>query len=87
MVTAAAPIPRRFTYPSEFFVTLATLIFTILVVHATYVAWIRPNGDALIAAEQARMRADPNFVPEPRSSSSSTLRSRKPRSSTSCGRS
>jgi hypothetical protein len=45
-------------------VTLAALIFTVLVVHATYVAWIRPNGDALIAAEQARMRADPNFVPE-----------------------
>jgi biopolymer transport protein ExbB/TolQ len=64
MVTAAAPIPRRFTYPSEFFVTLIALIFTILVVHATYVAWIRPNGDAIIAAEQARMRADPDFVPE-----------------------
>ena len=40
------------------------LIFTILVVHATYVAWIRPNGDAIIAAEQARMRGDPNYVPK-----------------------
>ena len=29
MVTAAAPLPRRFHYPSEFFVTLIALIFTI----------------------------------------------------------
>ena len=65
MVPAAVPAPsRRFHPPREFWVTLAALIFTVLVVHATYVAWIRPNGDALVAAEQARMRADPNFVPE-----------------------
>src|SRR5688572_1368667 len=65
MVTATAPLPsRRFQYPSEFFVTVIALVFTILVVHATYVAWIRPNGDAIIAAEQAAMRADPNYVPE-----------------------
>jgi len=66
MVTATAPAPstRRFHYPSEFFVTMFALVFTILVVHATYVAWIKPNGDALVAAEQARMRADPDFVPE-----------------------
>jgi biopolymer transport protein ExbB/TolQ len=63
MVTAAAPIPRRISYPSEFVVTLAALIFTVLVVHATYVAWIQPNGDAIVAAEQARMHSDPNFVP------------------------
>ena len=63
MVTATAPLPpRRFQYPSEFFVTIVALIFTILVVHATYVAWIRPIGDAMIAAEQAGMRADPNYV-------------------------
>lgn len=64
MVTAAAPIPRRFSYPSEFFVTLGALIFTILVVHATYVAWVRPSGDTIIAAEVARMHSDPNYVPE-----------------------
>jgi biopolymer transport protein ExbB/TolQ len=65
MVTATAPVPtRRFQYPNEFFVTLAALIFTVLVVHATYVAWIRPNGDAIVAAEQARMRVDPDYVPE-----------------------
>jgi biopolymer transport protein ExbB/TolQ len=65
MVTAAAPAPsRRFQYPSEFWVTLGALIFTVLLVHATYVAWIRPNGDAIIAAEQQRMHTDPNYVPE-----------------------
>jgi biopolymer transport protein ExbB/TolQ len=64
MVTATAPIQRRFNYPSEFFVTLIALIVTVLVVHAAYVAWIRPNGDAIIQAEQARMRTDPNYVPE-----------------------
>jgi biopolymer transport protein ExbB/TolQ len=64
MVTAAAPIPRRFTYPSEFWVTLGALIFTVLLVHATYVAWVRPSGDTIIAAEQARMHSDPNYVPE-----------------------
>jgi biopolymer transport protein ExbB/TolQ len=64
MVTAAAPVPRRFHYPSEFFVTLIALIGVVLFVHATYVAWIRPNGDAIIAAEQQRMRTDPNYVPE-----------------------
>src|SRR6185436_19666947 len=64
MVTAVAPVPRRISYPSEFFVTLIALIFTVLVVHATYVAWITPKGDAIVAAEQARMHADPNFVPD-----------------------
>jgi biopolymer transport protein ExbB/TolQ len=65
MVTAAAPIPpRRFHYPSEFWVTLFALILTVLMVHATYVAWVRPTGDGIIAAEQQRMRSDPNYVPE-----------------------
>jgi biopolymer transport protein ExbB/TolQ len=65
MVTAAATAPsRRFQYPSEFWVTLGALIFTVLLVHATYVAWIRPSGDSIIAAEQQRMHTDPNYVPE-----------------------
>jgi biopolymer transport protein ExbB/TolQ len=65
MVTATAPLPpRRFQYPSEFFVTLIALVITVLGVHATYVAWIRPNGDEIIAAEQARMKVDPDYVPQ-----------------------
>lgn len=65
MVTATAPLPpRRFQYPSEFFVTLLALIVTVLGVHAAYVAWIRPAGSEIIAAEQARMKIDPDYVPE-----------------------
>ncbi|HEY5756602.1 MAG TPA: MotA/TolQ/ExbB proton channel family protein [Steroidobacter sp.] len=67
MVTAAAPAPRsarKVSYPSEFFVTLAMLIATIVVVHALYVSWIKPTGDELVAQEQARMKADKDYVPE-----------------------
>lgn len=65
MVTATAPMPaRRFQYPSEFFVTLFALIVTVLTVHASYVAWIRPAGAEIIAAELARMKVDPDYVPE-----------------------
>jgi biopolymer transport protein ExbB/TolQ len=64
MVTAAISPPRRFHYPSEFAWTLFALIFTVLSVHATFVAWIRPQGQAIVAAEQARMRADPNYTPQ-----------------------
>lgn len=67
MVTAAAPAPRSTRtvhYPSEFFVTLFALIVTILVVHALYVSWIRPVGDEIVATEQARLKADPEYVPK-----------------------
>lgn len=67
MVTAAAPAPRsphQVQYPNEFFVTLLALIVTILVTHALYVSWIRPTGDELVATEQARLKADPEYVPQ-----------------------
>jgi biopolymer transport protein ExbB/TolQ len=67
MVTAAAPAPRSnrtVVNPSEFFVTLVMLIATIVVVHALYVSWITPTGDELVAQEQARMKADKDYVPE-----------------------
>jgi biopolymer transport protein ExbB/TolQ len=67
MVTAAAPAPRStrpVQYQSEFFVTLMALIVTILVVHALYVSWIRPTGDEIVAAEQAHLKADPQYVPK-----------------------
>jgi biopolymer transport protein ExbB/TolQ len=59
-----APTPRRFQYPSEFFVTLFALIFTIIVVHATYVAWIRPTGEAITQGELERMKEDRTYVPQ-----------------------
>ena len=67
MVTAAAPAPRssrRVQPPSEFYVTLFALIVTILVTHALYVSYVRPVGDEIIAAEQARLKADPEYVPK-----------------------
>ena len=67
MVTAAAPAPRsprQFQPQSEFFVTLVMLIATIVVVHGIYVSWVRPVGDELVAAEQARLKADTEYVPK-----------------------
>ncbi|MGH8176660.1 MAG: MotA/TolQ/ExbB proton channel family protein [Steroidobacter sp.] len=62
--TARAATPRRSHYPSEFFVTLFALIFTVIVIHATYVAWIRPQGEAITATELQRMKEDRSYVPE-----------------------
>lgn len=66
MVAAASPAPaaRRFTYPSEFLVTLFALIFTIIVVHATYVAWIRPQGAAITQMELEKMKENRSYVPQ-----------------------
>jgi len=67
MVTATAPMPpqpRRFQYPSEFTWTLFSLILTVLTIHAAYVAWIRPQGQAIVALEQAKQRADTNYTPQ-----------------------
>ena len=68
MVTAALsppPPPRRFQYPSEFTWTVFSLILTLLTIHAAYVAWIRPQGQALVAHEQQMLRADPNgYTPQ-----------------------
>jgi biopolymer transport protein ExbB/TolQ len=66
MVTAAAPAPRStrpVSYPSEFFVTVLALIVTILVTHALYVSWIYPTGDEIMATEQAKLKADKDYVP------------------------
>ena len=56
--------PRRFQYPSEFAWTLFALIFTIMTVHASYVAWIRPQGAAITAAELEHMKEDRTYVPQ-----------------------
>jgi biopolymer transport protein ExbB/TolQ len=66
MATTAAVYtpPRVHHYPNEFFVTLFALIFTIVTIHSAYVAWIRPRGTEVIAAEQARMKADKDYVPQ-----------------------
>jgi biopolymer transport protein ExbB/TolQ len=45
-------------------VTLFALIVTILVTHALYVSYVRPVGDEIVATEQARLKADPEYVPK-----------------------
>jgi biopolymer transport protein ExbB/TolQ len=52
------------SYPVEFVYQLASLIVAVIVVHAVYVAWVRPNADAILAEQTARMQADPNYVQE-----------------------
>lgn len=52
------------SYPVEFVYQLASLIVAVIVVHAVYVAWIRPNADAILAEQTARMQVDPNYVQE-----------------------
>jgi biopolymer transport protein ExbB/TolQ len=67
MATVAAPASSRRgtkSAPSEFVVTLCALIFTIVTVHATYVALIRPQGEAITQAELARMKEDRSYVPK-----------------------
>jgi biopolymer transport protein ExbB/TolQ len=67
MVTATANLPkprRRAQPPSEFAWTLFALIFTILSVHATYVAWIRPQGEAITQVELEHMKVDKTYVPK-----------------------
>jgi biopolymer transport protein ExbB/TolQ len=59
--TTSAP-SRRGQPPSEFAWTVFSLIFTIIMVHATYVSWIRPRGTEDAAAEVARARSDKEYV-------------------------
>ncbi|MDJ0840790.1 MAG: MotA/TolQ/ExbB proton channel family protein [Acidobacteriota bacterium] len=43
---------------------LAALFLSIILVHAAYVAWIRPEADHHMAEQIARMQADPNYIVE-----------------------
>ena len=49
---------------TEFVFQVFALIITIIVVHATYVAVIRPNASAFVDAQLAAQRADPDYVAE-----------------------
>jgi len=52
------------SYPVEFVYQLASLIVATIVVHAVYVAVIRPRADAILAEQAALMAADPDYVQE-----------------------
>jgi biopolymer transport protein ExbB/TolQ len=55
---------RRTQLPSEFAWTIFALIFTVIMVHATYVSWIRPRGTEDVAAEQQRARTEKDYIPK-----------------------
>ena len=54
----------RRQYPAEFLFQVVALIVAIIVVHALYVAVVRPKADAIFAEPAATMEADPEYVPQ-----------------------
>ena len=50
--------------PSEFLFSLFTLLAAVIVVHAIWVAIVRPNARAVMEAQSAAMQSDPDYVPE-----------------------
>jgi len=55
-------MPKR--YPVEFVYQALSLIVSVIVVHAFYVAVVRPRADALLAEQVAQMQIDPDYVQE-----------------------
>jgi len=51
-------------FPTEFVYQIFSLLIAIIVVHAIYVAVIRPDARAFLEQEAQAMQADPNYVPE-----------------------
>jgi len=49
--------------PSEFVYQLFALLISVIVVHAAYVGVIRPNAEAIMEQQQARVAAGEDFVP------------------------
>ncbi len=50
--------------PFEFVYQLFSLILSVIMVHAVYVAMVRPRAAAILEQMAVQMNADPNFVPE-----------------------
>ena len=50
--------------PNEFLFSIFTLLAATIVVHAFYVAVVRPNAQAVLTAQAEAMKADPDYVPE-----------------------
>lgn len=49
---------------AEFTYQLFALILAIIIVHAAYIGVVRPNADAFLSQQAARMAADPDHVQE-----------------------
>jgi biopolymer transport protein ExbB/TolQ len=52
------------SYPVEFVFQALSLLLSVIVVHAVYVAVVRPRAEAVLADQVARMQHDPDFVQE-----------------------
>jgi biopolymer transport protein ExbB/TolQ len=53
------------SYPVEFVYQTLALLVSAIVIHAVYIAVVRPNAAAVFAEQRASMQADPDFVPQP----------------------
>ena len=51
-------------YPNEFLYSIFTLLAAVIVVHAFYVAVVRPNAQGVLVAQAAAMKTDPDYVPQ-----------------------
>ena len=51
-------------YPTEFVYQLASLLISIILVHAIYVAVVRPRAEAVLAEQAAAIQEDPSHVQE-----------------------
>ncbi len=51
-------------YPVEFVYQALSLIVALIVVHAFYVAVVRPRADTVLAEQTAQMQSDPDYVQE-----------------------
>jgi biopolymer transport protein ExbB/TolQ len=52
------------SFPTEFVYQIFSLLIAIIIVHAAYVAIIRPDARAFMEQEAQTMQADPNYVPQ-----------------------
>jgi len=50
--------------PSEFMFSVFALLIATILVHAVYVAHVRPKAAAVLAEQRAAMKKDPNYVAE-----------------------
>lgn len=51
-------------FPAEFVFSIFSLLIAFVLIHATYVAVIRPKARAFFVEEKARMEAESNYVPQ-----------------------
>ncbi len=54
----------RRAIPVEFLFHVVSLVIIIIIVHAVYVAVVRPRADLVLAEQTALMDVDPSYVPE-----------------------